>query len=1080
MRSIVKKTLARCLAIGCLLTASATSAVDYVIGGLETTTMTRIVPDKIIFPFTNGLAALGNWEPYASVLGTSTFLISANTFVNDSATLQRFRVAFQPATGGPNSEGDIFFADDGTPFTTQVNASRQDGNPARVAGDARRGATNFITGAEASPHVYVTGAHSFGSDGRWSLGFGRAADARYGTVQTFSLNPVTLAQKMVSKAQDSAYGRDTTGDGNANQQYSRFGGEVVVLDNGNFVSVVEDRSLNLSPGRTATATIFAPDGTIVKERFVAAEGEQWSNVAAFLGGFCVRTAGILHFFDNDGTEIGTGVDQNTAVDDFDGSVLFNDRGRGDDSRIAGHINSPYVFMAQRRGTDVYVAAWDSRLVAIASGFVGEINVNELEPAAGGTDSSTFTPAAVARVNLAVDALNRVAVVSEVTLVDPNPDYGTHIAMRVLKLDDSVSPKKFTYLTHSFVTFVNASTNVNNTATSVTPAVAMTTRQICIAAKGRINNANNPNAPADSPSESNFYTVISHPDPKEDPTKFAVRVQNPDAGGLSARTATIDVNANPNFNYNTLGNWWLDVATDHKVAVALSDPGASSLNFVSMNSVWTLHDANGVALIPPTVITNLTGAPGPTTLTNTFYSFFRPNGNSTPGNASHAPRIRANRFGSGILYGARADRLGLEIPSLFDLNTDNTGPLTTSSTASGFSAVQLINNNGTAGAGVVTGVNDAEAQAIGNVWCHGMEYLANGNIVIVSESRQDQELVDRFGGTTPNRHVVYRVVTPAGVVVKPTSLVSETTDRTELFGFGVGVTSNGFAIRFSYRPRHDGSGRTSGTIRLFDNNGNPVSGDINQSDVVGAFLGTGPNNPTGGNGGRGDSIGFHGNGTDAYVNVCIGEQEGARGPVFITVYNANGTVRYHRPMSEAGETNYSFQVDAAIHPDGRVLVATDDQIESLAAGKTNRLVLGKMFSPTGASMGPLFYVSERETASNTPTEKEGIGPKVAWRDNVIAFVWSSQSSPATPNKVVALRIFNDVATTTTPIVLSLTRSAGNVILSWPTSATGYTLRSRANLSTGTWQTNSPAPVISGAVFTVTEPIGSNNKFYQLIK
>jgi hypothetical protein len=199
-------------------------------------------------------------------------------------------------------------------------------------------------------------------------------------------------------------------------------------------------------------------------------------------------------------------------------VLFTDRGRGDDSRIAGHINSPYVFMTQKRGTDVFLAAWDSRLVATESGFVAEINVNELEPAVGGTDTTTFTPTAVARVNLAVDALNRVAVASEVTLTYPNPEYlYKQVAMRVMKLDDSVSPKKFTYLTHSFVTFVNSSTNVNNTAKSMTPAVAMTTKEICIAAKGEVNSNNDPNAAADSPIESNFYTVISHPDPKDDPT-----------------------------------------------------------------------------------------------------------------------------------------------------------------------------------------------------------------------------------------------------------------------------------------------------------------------------------------------------------------------------------------------------------------------------------------------------------------------------------------------------------------------------------------------------------------------------------
>ena len=70
----MKRTLPRYLALGCLLAAPAIRADDFVIGGLETTAMTRIVPDKIIFPYPDGVAALGNWEPYASVLGVSSTL----------------------------------------------------------------------------------------------------------------------------------------------------------------------------------------------------------------------------------------------------------------------------------------------------------------------------------------------------------------------------------------------------------------------------------------------------------------------------------------------------------------------------------------------------------------------------------------------------------------------------------------------------------------------------------------------------------------------------------------------------------------------------------------------------------------------------------------------------------------------------------------------------------------------------------------------------------------------------------------------------------------------------------------------
>jgi hypothetical protein len=48
-------------------------------------------------------------------------------------------------------------------------------------------------------------------------------------------------------------------------------------------------------------------------------------------------------------------------------------------------------------------------------------------------------------------------------------------------------------------------------------VAMTTKEICIGAKGEINLENEPASGANSPREVNFYTVFTHPVPADDPT-----------------------------------------------------------------------------------------------------------------------------------------------------------------------------------------------------------------------------------------------------------------------------------------------------------------------------------------------------------------------------------------------------------------------------------------------------------------------------------------------------------------------------------------------------------------------------------
>ena len=61
------------------------------------------------------------------------------------------------------------------------------------------------------------------------------------------------------------------------------------------------------------------------------------------------------------------------------------------------------------------------------------------------------------------------------------------------------------------------------------------------------------------------------------------------------------------------------------------------------------------------------------------------------------------------------------------------------------------------------------------------------------------------------------------------------------------------------------------------------------------------------------------------------------------------------------------------------------------------------------------------------------------------------------------------------------SGNNFILTWPASATGFTLESAVNLAPPVvWTTNSPAPVLVNGQNTVTDPISGTQKFYRLIQ
>ncbi len=68
----------------------------------------------------------------------------------------------------------------------------------------------------------------------------------------------------------------------------------------------------------------------------------------------------------------------------------------------------------------------------------------------------------------------------------------------------------------------------------------------------------------------------------------------------------------------------------------------------------------------------------------------------------------------------------------------------------------------------------------------------------------------------------------------------------------------------------------------------------------------------------------------------------------------------------------------------------------------------------------------------------------------------------------------------PPVLSLSRQDGQLIFSWPTNATGFTLQSATALSGANWLPVSPAPGVVGEHYVVTNVINGPVRFYRLHK
>ncbi len=65
------------------------------------------------------------------------------------------------------------------------------------------------------------------------------------------------------------------------------------------------------------------------------------------------------------------------------------------------------------------------------------------------------------------------------------------------------------------------------------------------------------------------------------------------------------------------------------------------------------------------------------------------------------------------------------------------------------------------------------------------------------------------------------------------------------------------------------------------------------------------------------------------------------------------------------------------------------------------------------------------------------------------------------------------------LLNIRRSANaEVVLSWATNSSGFTLESTTNLNTNVWSVVSPAPTVSGTNNVVTNTTGGSARFYRL--
>lgn len=377
--------------------------------------------------------------------------------------------------------------------------------------------------------------------------------------------------------------------------------------------------------------------------------------------------------------------------------------------------------------------------------------------------------------------------------------------------------------------------------------------------------------------------------------------------------------------------------------------------------------------------------------NNTSSYYFSDGEPTDDNSGWGPKVRANWFGEGFGMGSCAwqfpEHSGRTETTLDAVMLDDGGlgadnPL-----------VQLYEADGTPIVPPRIGATDAFAQPEGSVrigdWC----YLANGNIAISGEVRQNEGNVNPpMSLSVAGRAVSIAIVEPGEQFPSSITRVQEADASASQWG-GVAPLANGFVVRYEL----SGAGIK---LRYYDNDGNPTTGDVDLGAVtyvdsegidVGGVMGMG---------GRGDNEGMDTDADDRVVVTTRADVDGYPGlEVYACVLDGQGNFVVNPILvTEGFNDNDTSRCDAAIGPDGSFIVVWDDTYILI----DTRVVLARIFNADGTPATGIFSLDDRLVGLDQPGNSEE--PLVAWRGNKIAVAYeSSNGNDYGPHELTA-RVF----------------------------------------------------------------------------
>ncbi len=152
----------------------------------------------------------------------------------------------------------------------------------------------------------------------------------------------------------------------------------------------------------------------------------------------------------------------------------------------------------------------------------------------------------------------------------------------------------------------------------------------------------------------------------------------------------------------------------------------------------------------------------------------------------------------------------------------------------------------------------------------------------------------------------------------------------------------------------------------------------------------------------------------------------------------------------------------------------DWIELLIIGENGIIFQSPIFGQSGALTGTA-------TSITIPAGTLQVGSNYAGELIFVHIIQTISGATVTDTGLASTTEFSMITTASvapSPPLLTITLSGTNVILKWPTNATGFNLEFATNLVSPVWKTNLPAPVFISTNNAVTNGISGTQKFFRL--